>query len=117
MLTKKLLIVMSFFFFCHGLAAAAIAGSYGTPNVYLGDKDSSNTMGNDGIEFDHSPMTVSSGLASASSRNTDSEVVEFDYSPREDSKIIATRPSMNTDSKDIQFDYSQRPVNCGTPYC
>jgi len=74
-------------------------------------------MGNDGIEFDYSPMTVSSGFGSASSWNSDGEVIEFDYSPREDSKVIATHPSMNIDSEDIQFDYSPMPVNCGTPYC
>jgi len=117
MLTKKLLRVMLSFFFCIGLAAAAIAGGHGTPNHYLDDKNSSNTMGNDGIEFDYSPMTVSSGLVSASSWNSDDEVIDFDYSPREDSKVIATHPSMNIDSEDIQFDYSPMPVNCGTPYC
>jgi len=117
MLTKKIIILgMLVFLFFSGFSSAVIAGGYGTANVYLGDKDSTDIMGKDGIEFAYSPMTVSSGLASASSRNTDSEVIEFDYSPRKSSSIGSVL-SMKKDSEDIEFDYSPRPVKCGTSYC
>jgi hypothetical protein len=116
MLIKNILIGMLVSLFCLGLVGTVIAGGYGTPNVYLDDKDSSDTMEKDGIEFDYSPMTVSSGFASASSRNNDIEVIEFDYSPRK-SNNLASGPSMNKDSEDIEFDYTPRSVNCGTPYC
>lgn len=142
MLTKKIILGILVSLFSFGFSAAAIAEGYGTPNDALGDKNSSMTMENEGIEFDYSPMTARSGLASVSALNVDSEVIEFDYSPREnsnlasassinkesediefdyspreDSKIIATLPSMKTDSENIQFDSSPRPVNCVAPNC
>lgn len=98
-----------------GFSSAAISGGYETPNVDLGDKDSFNTMSKDGFESAYSPMTVSSGLASSSSKNTDSEVIDFDYSPRKNR--ISSVLSMKKDSKDIEFDYSPRPVKCMKPYC
>ena len=117
MLTKKILILdMLVFLFFSGFSSAVIAGGYGTANVYLEDKDSIDIMGNDGIEFAYSPMTVSSSLASAFSKNTNSEVIEFDFSPRKSSSIGSVL-SMKKDSEDIEFDYSPRPVKCGTSYC
>ena len=117
MLTKrKIILGMLVFLFFSGFSSAVIAGGYGTANVYLGDKGSIDIMGNDGIEFAYSPMTVSSGLASASSRNTDSEVIEFDYSPRK-SRSIGSVISMKKDSEDIEFDYSPRSVKCRTSHC
>ena len=118
MLTKNILIgMMATLVSISFLAGASIAGDNDMPSISLSDIESSNTMGNDGIEFDYSPMAVSSSLASVSPRNTDNEVIQFDYSPREDSRIIATQPLRNADGEDIQFDYSPRAVNCGTPYC
>ena len=117
MLTKKKIILgMLVFLFFSGFSSAVIAGGYGPANGYLGDKDSIDIMGNDGIEFAYSPMTVSSDLASASSRNTNSEVIEFDYSPRKSSSIGSVL-SMKKDREDIEFDYSPRPVKCGISYC
>ena len=113
---KKVILGMLVFLFFSGFSSAVIAGGYGTANVYLGDEGSIDIMGNDGIEFAYSPMTVSSGLASASSRNTDSEVIEFDYSPRKSSSIGSVL-SMKKDSEDIEFDYSPRSVKCRTSHC
>jgi len=117
MLTKKKVILgMLVFLFFSGFSSAVIAGGYGAAKVYIGDKDSIHIMGNDGIEFAYSPMTVSSDLASASSKNTISEVIEFDNSPRKSSSIGSVL-SMKKDSEDIEFDYSPRPVKCRTSYC
>ena len=115
-LAKVLLYSILISLFALTTPTTVIAGGYGTANVYLEDKGSVDIMGNDGIEFAYSPMTVSRGLASASSKNTNSEVIEFDYSPRERSSIGSVL-SMNKGSEDIEFDYSPRPVKCGTSYC
>jgi len=115
MLTKKIILGMLVSLLSLSFSSAAISGGDETPNVYLGDKDSSNTIGKDGIESAFSPMTINSGLASASSKNTDSEVIDFDSSPRRNS--IGSVLSIKKDRKDIEFDYSPRPVKCMKPYC
>ena len=69
-LAKVLLYSILISLFALTTPTTVIAGGYGTANVYLEDKGSIDIMGNDGIEFAYSPMTVSRGLASASSKNT-----------------------------------------------
>ena len=85
MLIKNILIGILFSLFCIGLGGTGIAGHNEKPYAYLGYKVSPMNTENDYIEFNFTPMTVSSGLASVSLINADSEVIEFDYSPRESS--------------------------------
>ena len=113
--TKNILIGGLVSLFCIGLISTGFAEDNEYNYASFGDKDSYNTMGQDGIESAYSPMTVSRGIAS-SSQNNDSKVIEFDYSPRENSNL-ASVPSTYKNNEDIQFDYSPRPLNCGTHYC
>lgn len=115
MLIKNILIGILASLFCIGLVGTGFAENIENNYASFAEKNSSNTMGKDGIESAYSPMTVSRGLAS-SSQNTDSEVIEFDYSPREN-RSLASVPSTNKNYEDIQFDYSPRPLYCGTHHC